>query len=105
MGYKDGVNVYKPGDKVVMAATRRIKGRVIHITHKEVWGEIAGKTLTIKEALSFHGEPYYRVEEMAYVVDNSMIEGFAMEFSADEDDEIENASFGEFFSGYAIKHS
>lgn len=105
MGFKYGINVYKPGDKVVMAATRKTKGRVIYITHKEVWGEIAGKTLTIKEALSFHGEPYYRVEEMAYVVDNSMIEGFAMEFSADEDDEIENASFGEFFSGYAIKHS
>lgn len=105
MGYKDGVNVYKPGDKVVIAATRKKKGRVIYISHKEVWGEIAGKTLTIKEALSFHGKPYYRVEEMAYVVDNSMIEGFAMEFSVDEDDEIEGASLGKFFSGYAIKHN
>ena len=105
MGYKDGVNVYKPGDKVVMANTRKTKGRVIYITHKEVYDELAGKTLTIKETLYYREDPYYRVEEMEYVVDNSMIDGFAMEFFADEDDEIENASFGEFFSGYAIKHS
>ena len=105
MGYKDGVNVYKPGDKVVIANTRKTKGRVIYITHKEVYDELAGKTLTIKEAVYFNGYPYYQVEEMKYIIDNSMIDGFAMEFSVDEDDEIEGASFGKFFSGYAIRHN
>lgn len=104
MGAESVIDVYNPGDRVVIAAKRKAEGRIIHVT-RNVYDDWAGSTVTIKETLFHRGRPYYRVEEMKYVIDNSMIDDLATEFSADEDDEIESASFGEFFSGYTIKHS
>lgn len=92
--------VYNVGDKAVIASERKASDRVVHLT--EDMKEWIGKVVTISEVNWYHKKPYYRVRENDWVWDNSLLD-MPLDFCLNDDSEIANASFGKFFSGYAVK--
>ena len=93
---------YKVGDKVVAICERKPLDRVVHRTAK-MEKEWVGKLLTISEVQYWHKSPYYKVEENDFLWDNSLLAQVGLEFCVSEDEDIADASFGKFFSGYAVK--
>lgn len=92
--------VYNVGDKAVITSERKAPGRVVHLT--EDMKEWIGKVVTISEVNWWHKKPYYHVKENDWIWDNSLLD-MPLDFCLNDDSEIANASFGKFFSGYAVK--
>lgn len=99
MDERDAI-VYNVGDKAVITSERKASGRVIH--HVEDMKKWIGKVVTISEVNWYHKKPWYRVRENDWVWDNSLLD-MQLDFCLNDDSEIANASFGKFFSGYAVK--
>ena len=99
MGEHDEI-VYNVGDKAVITSERKASGRVVHLV--EDMEEWIGKAVTISEVNWYHKKPWYRVRENDWVWDNSLLD-MPLDFCLNDDSEIANASFGKFFSGYAVK--
>lgn len=100
MGERDAI-VYNVGDKAVITSDRKASGRIIPLY--EDMKRWIGKVVTISEVDYWHKTPYYHVKENDFLWDNSFLVQAGLEFCVSEDEDIANASFGKFFSGYAVR--
>lgn len=95
--------IYDVGTKVRLVTERKEDGVYVTV-NSSMECNWFGKEVTIKEVVITTPVPCYHVIENEWIWDDSLIECVASMFCTDEDDEdLEGASFGKFFTGFAIK--
>lgn len=94
-----GLPVYEVGTRVRLTKSRQIVGQMVY-TNNSMRGQY-GKEFVISEVDLRGGFPKYRFEGSEWVWDNSFIEGEVEQY--DDGEELEDASFGNFFSGFTVK--
>ena len=95
--------MYEVGTKVKIVSKRKTEGRLVFATEDMV-EDWCGKELTIKEIILTKSVPYYKVEENRWFWDNSFIDYIVDDFCTEDDnDDIECASFGKYFTKFAVR--
>lgn len=94
----NGLPVYEVGTRVRLTKSRQIVGQTVN-TNSSMRSQY-GKEFVISEVDLNGGYPRYRFEGSEWVWDNSFIEGEVEPY--DDGEELEDASFGNFFSGFTV---
>lgn len=94
----NGLPVYEVGTRVRLTKSRQVVGQMVN-TNSSMRRQY-GKEFVIRE-VDLNGVcPRYRFEGSEWVWDNSFIEGEVEPY--DDGEELEDASFGNFFSGFTV---
>lgn len=94
-----GLPVYEVGTRVRLTKSRQIVGQAVNVNSS--MRRQYGKEFVISEVILRGSYPRYRFEGSEWVWDNSFIEGEVEPY--DDGEELEDASFGNFFSGFTVK--